>query len=353
MVKNELIKLEKIDAKNIIEVSKWEEEQQKIVKDNPFVEIVDNATYIQAKANRTNLLKGRTALLGTNGQEGTIKRAFKSLTTSIVDKLKELSSITEPYYEKQQEEVKRYEAILEEKRKEKQRLAEEKILAEEKRKQELVAKINGVYATAKELIDDTTFDKIDNTTAYIQGLKEADTEGYEEYEVEYFKTINTLEDDLEKKVIRLKEDEERRLDKIKLDQLKAEFEKEKKKTREEERKRKEKADKEAAAERKILKKELEELRVEKARLKKIEDDRIAKEEKEKEKKEALLKEKARKKREKELQPDKDKALAIIKSLDVTDDTEVIKDVSIGDAVNMFIHDYEVLKLKYIKQIEEL
>jgi len=73
------INLKKIEPKQIIEINKWEKNQKQIVIDNPFIEITNTETYKQAKANRTALLKGKTSLLGVNGQEGVIRASLKAI----------------------------------------------------------------------------------------------------------------------------------------------------------------------------------------------------------------------------------------------------------------------------------
>lgn len=119
-----LLLLEKLDAKNLPELKGIKESQLKLVEENPYIEIVDNKTYEEAKKRRTSLLKGRTSL---ETQEKTIASKLSAFRKQVGSVTKELIDITLPHEEKQQEEVKRYEQIKENERLEKERLENERI----------------------------------------------------------------------------------------------------------------------------------------------------------------------------------------------------------------------------------
>ena len=365
-----LIQLDTINATQIIEISKWEEIQNNIIKENPFIEITNNETYIQAKANRTALLKGRTSLLGKNGQEGIIKAKFKSILTGSMELLEGLAAITEPNYDKQQEEVKRYEAIIEEKRLEREAKAEEERLAEEKRIKEINDEIESLYEAHKLQIDELTFDGIAEFSLKLIDLKNVDTEKYEEFEITFFKMLERVSALLNEKTETLTTAEEQRLERIKLDEEREKFEAEKLKTREEERKRQEKIDAEnkkkddeQAEKQKVidaankekeekLAKEQAKIDAEKERLAKIEDDRLEKIRLEKEAKATIKREKEEAKRLKALQPDKDKAIETVKSLLITTLNEV-KDEKVLLLLSEFTLEVQRLVQDYIIEIENL
>lgn len=103
-------------------VKHFEQQQKKLVKENPFIEIVDNKTYELAKKNRTALLKGRT---GLQAQEKDIKNVVNNIKSYTSEKIKNLIEITLPAEQKQQEEVKKYEEEREKKRLAKEKEAEE------------------------------------------------------------------------------------------------------------------------------------------------------------------------------------------------------------------------------------
>ena len=43
-----VLKLDDLKVSNLPELQGWKDKQEKLVKDNPFVEIIDNKTYEQA-----------------------------------------------------------------------------------------------------------------------------------------------------------------------------------------------------------------------------------------------------------------------------------------------------------------
>lgn len=365
-----LIQLDKINAKQLVEISKWEKTQKKIVIDNPFVEISNTESYNQAKANRTSLLKGRTSLLGANGQEAVIKTAFKSLLTGSITILKDLANITEPHYTKQQEEVKRYESIIEEKRLERAKKAEEERLDEEHRIQLINDNIDRVYEDHRLQINQITFNNIETTQKAVAGLKELDTSVYEEFEVTYYKTLERLEELLNEKIETLTISENQRLENIKLAEERKKFEEEKAKTREEENQRQEKINAEnqkkfddIAAKQKVidvankekeekLAKEQAEIQAEKQRLAKIEEDRLEKIRLEKEEKQRIVNQKKEEKRLKALQPDMDKAIEQVESLQITT-VNTIKDKLVKVLLNDFISEVDTLKNQYKTAIQNL
>ena len=143
-----LVLLEKLDAKNLPELKGIEESQLKLVEENPYIEIVDNKTYEEAKKRRTALLKGRTSL---ESQEKTIASKLSNFRKQVGTVTKELIDITLPHEEKQQEEVKRYEQIKENERLEKERLENERIDGIKK-------SISDFESKCHELINSMTFE---------------------------------------------------------------------------------------------------------------------------------------------------------------------------------------------------
>ena len=61
-MKKDALQLEDLKVSNLPELQGWKEKQQKLVEENPYVEIVDNKSYEVACKSRTALLKGRTEL---------------------------------------------------------------------------------------------------------------------------------------------------------------------------------------------------------------------------------------------------------------------------------------------------
>lgn len=123
-MKNDLITLESLSASNLPELQGLKDKQLELVKECPFVEIVDNKSYELAKKHRTTLLKGRTSLESQDKLIASKLSAFRKDVKSVTD---ELILITLPHEEKQQEEVKRFEQIKENERLEKERIENERI----------------------------------------------------------------------------------------------------------------------------------------------------------------------------------------------------------------------------------
>lgn len=366
-----LIQLDKINAKQIVEVSKWEKVQKDIIKENPFIEITDTATYNQAKSNRTALLKARTSLLGSNGQEGVIRSTFKNLLTGSINILQGLADMTEPHYSKQQEEVKRYEAIIEEKRLERVKKAEEAALAEEKRILDINNKIDAIHSEYKNKIVALTFDGIiDLEKDIADNLTERDVKEFEEFEITYYKALGQINELLKEQKEILTTSENQRLEGIRLTEERKKFEEEKALAKEEGDKKqaiidaenKKKADEQAEKQRLIdaeneakakkLAEQEAEIKAEQERLQKIEDDRLEKIRVAKEEKQRIANEKKEAKRLKALQPDKDKAIEALYAFQnsISADT---KDSEINALLSKYLDEVTDLKEHFIKLIQNL
>lgn len=120
----ETVDIVKFDYESLPAYQGARERQEQLVLAHPFVEIEDTKTYDLAKKNRTALRKGRTDL--QNGEK-TIASKLKNFRDTVKDKTLELIAITKNAEEKQQTEIDRYEAILAEKKAEKERIENERI----------------------------------------------------------------------------------------------------------------------------------------------------------------------------------------------------------------------------------
>lgn len=353
--------LEKLSAKGIVDVKFWEEKQNQLVAENPFIEITDTASYTLAKANRTALLKGKTSLIGANGQEGVIKSKFKSLIADSVVFLNKLVDITNPHYEKQQAEVKRYEAILEEKRNEKKRLAKEKEIAEQKRKEEIFDQINSIEQEWSTKINEMTLITSIEIGKSLSTLEEdTDTTKFKEFSSGFTLVPMRLQEKFDLRLKTLKEDEERRLESERLELERKKFEEEKRIAREKEEKEAEKKrleQEEIDAKNKAKADELAkikaELQAEKDRIAKEETERIQKEIVEKQKKEAEEIAKAKEVRAKILEPLKPIAIQFIDSAKPMAELDGDMDEAIKDIVTLFNKELNEIKEHFIKQIENL
>ena len=210
-----LIELDQLDANMLPELNGWKETQLKIVEENPFVKIEDHKSYEEAKKNRTALVTARTTI---EKQEKLIASKLKSFRNKVADASKELIAITVPHEEKQQEEVRRYEAIKEAERQEKLRL-------EQERKDKIHNEINAFYNKAKSEISAFTFDHIDNfKKSFNNTIEEFDKKDFEEFNINYTEKKNLLGQFLQEKITDLKEKEEARIEREKLEAERKAFE---------------------------------------------------------------------------------------------------------------------------------
>lgn len=196
-----LVLLEKLDAKNLPELKGIEESQLKLVEENPYIEIVDNKTYEEAKKRRTALLKGRTSL---ESQEKTIASKLSNFRKQVGTVTKELIDITLPHEEKQQEEVKRYEQIKENERLERERLENERI-------EKIKNKISELETKSYEIINSWDVDVLQN--AYNSVFTGMDTDfDFEEFDILYQQAKARVQEHCENKINSLQEKENQRIE---------------------------------------------------------------------------------------------------------------------------------------------
>lgn len=227
----QLITLESLEVSMLPELQGWKEKQQLIVNENPFIEITDNKSFEEAKKSRTILVSARTTI---EKQEKLIASKLKDVRTKVSEATKELIDITLPSEEKQQEEVKRFEAIKETERLEKERKDQE-------RKDLILSKIDAIYLAEKSKVDTLTFENIvDMKLDFELNLFQND-EDFEEFDLQFASKVQLLKQQLEDKIQSLTEKEIQRVEAEKLAKEKAEFEAQKKA--------KEEADKKEAEER--------------------------------------------------------------------------------------------------------
>lgn len=148
--KKNIIKLDEFNVNSIAEIQGKRELLENIVKENPFVEVIDNTTYEVGKKSRTAL---RTARTSTRAEEKVLVDAIKK---NITDKIKviyaEFVDITGPAEDLQQETITSYENIKALEKAERDRIAEE-------RREGFIADINTFYDTVKSEIELLTFER--------------------------------------------------------------------------------------------------------------------------------------------------------------------------------------------------
>ena len=211
MSKEQVILLENLDAKNLPELQGLKESQLKIVDENPFIEIVDNKSYEEAKKRRTALLKGRTSL---EAQEKVIASKLTAFRKQVGTVTLELIEITKPHEDKQQEEVKRYEAIKEAERAEKERLENERI-------ERIQNKIKSIESECYSLISNTTFQTIETTKKEVDSILNSEYD-FEEFDIFLEQVKRRVENQFEIKISELQEKESQRIENERLAKEKAE-----------------------------------------------------------------------------------------------------------------------------------
>lgn len=319
----ESFNLETIEVNLLPELQGWEEKQLQIVNDNPFIEITDNATFQEAKKNRTALVSARTDV---QNQEKTIASKIKSFRDKVKEASAKLISITQPHEEKQQEEVRRYEAIKEQQRIEKER-------QEQERKDLILSQISSIYEGWKFKISSLTFDQLESfTNEFNLSLENQDVTLFEEFGLQYAENVNLLKSQITERSTYLTEQENTRVEREALAKEKEAFEKQ----QSEAKAKAEKANQERIAQEKEArdKREAEQKKIDKEReeLQK-EKDRIAKEEKakqdaleaERKSKELKLQAKEKAKREEALKPDVQKLKTVIDSIGIHEEKPELKD----------------------------
>jgi DNA segregation ATPase FtsK/SpoIIIE-like protein len=380
-LEKEVITLDLIQVRNLPELQGWKEKQQAIVKANPFVSCEDPKTYEKGKNNRTALVSARTDI---QKQDKLIASKLKEIRSEAAKISEELIAITQPHEDKQQEEVRRYEAAKEMERLEKERI-------EKERKQALQMSINDFYVDWKHEISKAEFGDLKSLdVAIAEALNIQSKIEMEEFESDHADNCTLLRIQLQEKIQYLTEKENTRLEAEKLAAERAAFEKEqaaRKKVEKRERAAfaKEQADAREKAEKEdLLKKQVEakeraareseikelalqrlEIEEEKKRLADIEDARLAVIVKEKQEKAAIEAEVKRieaekvekaklAKRLKALQPDKEKAEAVIKSLTIDYSPEVvIKDASIDSLLIDYIGEADFLTKTFLTKLSAI
>lgn len=197
-MKTETFDLSTIDPKKLPELQGWKEKQLQAVKENPFVEIKDNESYEIAKKHRTALVTARTSL---QKQDKTVASKLKELRTSVGNATNELIEITLPHEEKQQEEVKRYEAI-----KEQQRIEREE--KEKKRINSINDKIQEAKSDLNWFIDNLALDvEVPKFTHLIEKHSDFD---FEEFQSMFDEIVADAKERYHKRVEELQEQEKQR-----------------------------------------------------------------------------------------------------------------------------------------------
>lgn len=205
MAKQKKFELSTLDSNNLKELDGFTIKMNGLVKDNPFVEITDTKSYNEAKKRRTSLKSGRTEVQKQDRLIGTFLSKFRKETKSIAETLVEIVS---PSEDKQQAEIDRWEKILEEKANEKERIEKERIESIEKNLKEFEEAFD-------KIISNVNVDNIENCKEDFKVTTTTDFE-FEEFQVNFDVLITTKESQLEEKIEKVIDDENKRIETIKI-----------------------------------------------------------------------------------------------------------------------------------------
>jgi septum formation topological specificity factor MinE len=184
----------------LLKINSFKESQEALVAENPYVEIVDNKTYEQAKKSRTALLKGRTSI---ENQDKVVASVFADVRKKAKEAANALIQITLPSEEKQDSEVKRYEA---EKKEEKERLAREA----QEREDRIMNRIQDFESNSYEIIQKTSIENVELHKTMLDGLVNVDFD-YEEFDILFERAKERVQSAWDAKYVDIQEKEAQRV----------------------------------------------------------------------------------------------------------------------------------------------
>lgn len=199
--------LDNLKTSNLPEIIGWKEKQEKLVEENPYLEIIDTKTYEDACKRRTALLKGRTEL---QNQDKSIASKLAIFRKEVGSETATLIAITQPHEEKQDVEVKRWEGIKAAEKKAKEE-------AEANRVKSIQDKLESIETESYKIIQSMVFSEIQIKTTEVNSICSPGFD-FEEYDVLYDQVVSRVETALESKVKTLTDQENQRLENIRLEQ---------------------------------------------------------------------------------------------------------------------------------------
>ena len=185
MAKQKVQKFElaNLDANNLTVFTGLEKKQRQLVKDNPYIEVVDNKTYQIAKTRRTALKTGRTGHEKGDKLIGTAVAQFRKQTK---DKTASLIIISRPAEDKQQGTISLWEEKIAKK-------AQDKIDDEAKRVDDINAEIEAKKEALETIKEEVVFSTIDKKTKEFNELVESSKEyDYQEFDLPYDEMIERM-----------------------------------------------------------------------------------------------------------------------------------------------------------------
>ena len=219
MAKQEISKIENFNVNALEEIKGKEKLIESVIKENPFVKIVDNKTYEEGKKSRTALRTCRTDL---EKEEKALHNAVKKVLTEPIKNIYgTFKEKVTPLEDKQQEEVKSWEDVKEQERQEKLRI-------EEARKQKHRDNIELFFNLNKIIIEDLTFENIRHELVFSNDDQEFNSESFEEFADVFEAKVDVLTTMLKDKINTLQEKENIRLENERLENERKENERKQK-----------------------------------------------------------------------------------------------------------------------------
>ena len=219
MGKQEISKIENFNVNALEEIKGKEKLIESVIKENPFVKIVDNKTYEEGKKSRTALRTCRTDL---EKEEKALHNAVKKVLTEPIKNIYgTFKEKVTPLEDKQQEEVKAWEDVKEQERQEKLRI-------EEARKQKHRDNIELFFNLNKIIIEDLTFETIRHELVFLNDDQEFTSESFEEFADVFEAKVDVLTTMLKEKINTLQEKENIRLENERLENERKENERKQK-----------------------------------------------------------------------------------------------------------------------------
>ena len=197
--------LDTLKVSNLPELKGWKKKQDDLVKNNPFIICEDAKTYKTACERRTNLLKGRTEL---DKQDKLVASKLASYRKEIKSETEFLIAIALPTEEKQQAEIKRYESIKEQEKKDAE-------IAEELRVNTIKNKDDELEAAAYEFVKLMTFDGLELLKDQVLEIESTDFD-FEEFDVLHERAVLRIRNVVSDKIAELKEKEAERVEALRI-----------------------------------------------------------------------------------------------------------------------------------------
>jgi hypothetical protein len=203
----EKFELMKLDPNQVVELDQWESKLKTLVEENPFIEITDKKSFDEAKKRRTALKSGRTEVQKQDGLIATFLNNFRKATKGNSEKL---ISIVEPHEQKQQDEIDRYQKILDDQKAEQDRIEEERVNG-------IKSVINETEKQLQSIVDHVIFQNIEVAKKDFDEYPKKVVEGFDfqEFNFLFDEMVERMKTTFDNRVKEVQEEEQKRLEDLK------------------------------------------------------------------------------------------------------------------------------------------